>query len=162
MGAGKSTIGRHLAELLGLPFIDTDHEIEQRCGANIPWIFDVEGEQGFRVRESKVLTDVCVGAAAVVATGGGIVMIEQNRSLLEESGITVYLHATLEQQLARTGKDKNRPLLQNGDPDTVLADLMAVREPIYRELADIVYQTDNRSPRTAASEIASSLKQLQS
>ncbi|MBT8148437.1 MAG: shikimate kinase AroK [Gammaproteobacteria bacterium] len=150
MGAGKSTIGRQLASLLGRPFVDTDQEIEQRCGANIPWIFDVEGEQGFRAREAKVLQDICMGSPAVVATGGGIIGLEENRALLKGKGTTVYLHATLAQQLARTAKDKNRPLLANGDPETVLAKLNAEREPLYREMADVVYNTDNRNPRAAA------------
>ncbi len=157
MGAGKSTIGRQLAGLLGMPFIDTDHEIEQRTGADIPWIFDVEGEQGFRQREAKVLKDICASTHAVVATGGGIIGLEENRALLAVHGSTVYLHATLAQQLARTAKDKNRPLLANGDPETVLAELIAEREPLYRASADVVYQTDNRNPRAAAQEIAQAL-----
>ena len=158
MGAGKSTIGRQLASLLGRPFIDTDQEIEQRTGADIPWIFDVEGERGFRERESRVLADICAATPAVVATGGGIVGREDNRALLEASGTNVYLHATLAQQLARTSKDKNRPLLAGADPATVLAELIAEREPLYRALADVVYQTDNRNPRTAAQEIAKALE----
>ncbi|MDG1662252.1 MAG: shikimate kinase AroK [Pseudomonadales bacterium] len=157
MGAGKSTIGRHLAGLLGQPFIDTDEEIVQRTGADIPWIFDVEGEEGFRQRESKVLQDICAGAPAVVATGGGIIGREQNRVLLAQHGTVVYLHATLSQQLARTGKDKNRPLLNKGDPATILTALIKQREPLYREIADKVYLTDNRNPRVAAQEIIASL-----
>ncbi len=158
MGAGKTTIGRHLATELSLPFIDTDHEIEERCGADIPWIFDVEGEAGFRAREHKVLNDVCQNQPAVIATGGGIVMLEDNRTLLKEHGVTVYLHATVNQQLNRTGKDRSRPLLNQGDPETILADLMAIREPLYREVAHIVFPTDNRNPRSTAAEIA---KQVQ-
>ncbi len=160
MGAGKTTIGRHLASVLRMPFIDTDQLIEDRCGADIPWIFDVEGEEGFRKREARVLEDVCAGSAAVVATGGGIVMLEENRKLIAESGITVYLHASLEQQLDRTSKDRNRPLLDGNDPETVLRELMAIREPLYRELAAVVYQTDNRNPRNTANEIARQIEQL--
>ncbi|MBT8140126.1 MAG: shikimate kinase AroK [Gammaproteobacteria bacterium] len=160
MGAGKSTIGRHLAGILGMPFVDTDQEIEERSGADIPWIFDVEGEDGFRRRESRVLADVCAGTKAVVATGGGIIVAEENRSVLAKHGTTVYLHATLEQQLARTAKDKNRPLLAGGEPAEVLARLIKEREPIYRELAGVVYQTDNRSPKVAAQEIARSLAEI--
>lgn len=154
MGAGKTTIGRHLAAELSLPFIDTDHEIEQRCGADIPWIFDVEGEEGFRTREHKVLNDVCHASPAVIATGGGIVVRDDNRALLKHHGITVYLHATVSQQLNRTGKDKSRPLLNDGDPEQVLSRLMAVREPLYREVAQVVFATDNRNPRATATEIA--------
>ncbi len=154
MGAGKTTIGRHLATELSLPFVDTDQEIETRSGADIPWIFDVEGEQGFRIREHKVLADVCADVPAVVATGGGIVMLDENRALLKDGGITVYLHASVSQQLKRTGKDRSRPLLNTGDPAKVLAELMAVREPLYREVAHIVFPTDNRNPRVTAGEIA--------
>ena len=154
MGAGKTTIGRHLATVLSLPFIDTDHEIEERCGADIPWIFDVEGEEGFRVREHKVLQDICDSAPAVIATGGGIVMREENRKLLKECGVAVYLHATVKQQLARTGKDRSRPLLNSGDPKVILSDLMAIRDPLYSDVAKVVCPTDNKNPRATAADIA--------
>lgn len=160
MGAGKTTIGRQLASVLRLPFVDTDQMIEERSGADIPWIFDVEGEQGFRQRESRVLQDVCAGTSAVVATGGGIIMSEENRELIKGSGATIYLHATIEQQLDRTAKDKSRPLLREGDPEQVLRELMAAREPLYRELATLVCPTDNRNPRATAAEIAEKLEAL--
>ena len=143
-----------------MPFVDTDQLIEERSGADIPWIFDVEGEEGFRKRESRVLEDVCAGDVVVVATGGGIVMEAGNRDLIRAKGICVYLHATLEQQKDRTGKDRNRPLLMGNEPELVLQELMEVREPLYKELADIVYQTDNRNPRNTAAEIARQLEQL--
>jgi shikimate kinase len=154
MGAGKTTIGRHLATELSLPFIDTDHEIEERCGADIPWIFDVEGEEGFRLREHKVLHDICESAPAVIATGGGIIMRGDNRALLREHGVAVYLHATVNQQLSRTGKDRSRPLLNKGDPKTILTDLMTMRDPLYREVAKVVCPTDNKTPRATAADIA--------
>ena len=160
IGAGKTTIGRHLATELSLPFIDTDHEIEERCGANIPWIFDVEGEEGFRLREHKVLDDICQSSPAVIATGGGIIMRDDNRALLKEHGVAVYLHATVKQQLTRTGKDRSRPLLNKGDPKTVLTDLMAIREPLYREVAKSVFPTDNKSPRATASAIAKAVNEI--
>ena len=160
MGAGKTTIGRHLASELGLPFIDTDQVIEERAGADIPWIFDVEGEDGFRVREERILVDVADSGPAVIATGGGIVNSVANRELLGRSGVVIYLHATIQQQLARTGKDRNRPLLRDGDPRTVLEELMSVREPLYREVADLVFQTDNRNPRNTAGEIARQVRQF--
>ena len=103
MGAGKTTIGRRLATELSLPFIDTDMEIEERSGADIPWIFDVEGEEGFRRRETRVLADACESTPAVIATGGGIVTVDENRELIRENGVVVYLHATVKQQLSRTG-----------------------------------------------------------
>ena len=158
MGAGKTTIGRFLAAELLLPFIDTDEAIEQRCGADIPWIFDVEGEAGFRDREHKVLQELCQSSDAVIATGGGIVIREDNRSIIESSGVVVYLHATIEQQLMRTGKDRKRPLLNNDDPRAVLTALMQAREPLYRQLADVVVNTDSRNPRVTAN---LALKQLQ-
>jgi len=157
MGAGKTTIGRHLATELSLPFIDTDHEIEARCGADIPWIFDVEGEEGFRLREHKVLHDICESAPAVIATGGGIIMRGDNRLLLKEYGVAVYLHATVNQQLNRTGKDRSRPLLNKGDPKAVLTDLMTIRDPLYREVAKVVFPTDNKNPRATAADIAKSV-----
>ncbi len=158
MGAGKTTIGRHLASFVGLPFIDTDQVIEDRTGADIPWIFDVEGEEGFRARESKVLQDVCADDAAVVATGGGIVMSEENRKLLAANGLVVYLAASIEQQIERTSKDRNRPLLNTDSPEIVIRDLMAVRESLYVELADITRQSDNKNPKSAAQEIAKAIE----
>ncbi len=160
MGAGKTTIGRHLATELSLPFIDTDQEIEDRSGADIPWIFDVEGEEGFRKREQRVLSDACESTPAVIATGGGMVVLEENRRLMRGSGVVVYLHATVKQQLNRTGKDRNRPLLNDGDPQTILTDLMTIREPLYREIAHVVVATDNRNPRVTASEIARQVAEL--
>jgi shikimate kinase len=160
MGAGKTTIGRHLATELSLPFIDTDHEIEERCGADIPWIFDVEGEEGFRLREHKVLHDICESSPAVIATGGGIIMRGDNRALLREHGVAVYLHATVNQQLSRTGKDRSRPLLNKGDPKTILTDLMTMRDPLYREVAKVVFPTDNKNPRATAADIAKAVMSI--
>ncbi len=154
MGAGKSTIGRQLALALKLSFVDTDSEIERRCGADIPWIFDVEGESGFRAREAQVLEDVSQMNDCVIATGGGIVMQKRNQQLLHNTGYVVYLHATVEQQLARTSQDRKRPLLQVDDPAAALRQLMAVREPIYRQVADLVVDTGQRNIKKVAGEIA--------
>ncbi|VFT54401.1 shikimate kinase [Pseudomonas aeruginosa] len=137
MGAGKSTIGRLLAKELHLAFKDSDKEIEQRCGANIPWIFDVEGEVGFREREQAMLTELCAADGMVIATGGGAVMRDGNRQVLRAGGRVVYLHASVEHQIARTARDRNRPLLQKPNPGQILRDLMALRDPLYREIADV-------------------------
>jgi len=157
MGAGKSTIGRLLARALKLGFADTDHEIEARTGADIPWIFDMEGEDGFRDREEQVVEELTRLDHTVLATGGGVVMREANRRALAERGFVIYLHATLEEQLRRTRGDRNRPLLARGDPEQVLRDLIAVREPLYREIADHVIETDRSNPRVVARRLIAQL-----
>lgn len=158
MGAGKSTIGRLLAKELRLPFKDSDKEIELRTGANIPLIFDVEGEQGFRDREHATIAELCKLDGVVLATGGGAVMREDNRQALKTGGCVIYLCTSVEQQLDRTARDRNRPLLQTPNPGKVLAELMAIRDPLYREVADIIVETDERPPRLVVLEI---LEQLQ-
>ncbi|UVE18263.1 shikimate kinase AroK [Pseudomonas sp. LS44] len=160
MGAGKSTIGRLLAKELRLPFKDSDKEIEQRTGANIPWIFDVEGEQGFREREHAVLVELCEQDGVVLATGGGAVLRQDNRDALYAGGRVVYLHTSVEQQIDRTSRDRNRPLLRTGDPGRVLRELMAIRDPLYREIADIIIETDERPPRMVVQEILERLQAL--
>ena len=160
MGAGKSTIGRLLGKELRWSFKDSDKEIEQRTGADIPWIFDVEGEAGFREREQAMLAELCELEGLVIATGGGAVMRPENRVALHEGGRVVYLHTTVEQQLDRTSRDRNRPLLRTSNPGRVLADLMAVRDPLYREIADIIIETDERPPRLVVQEIIERLETL--
>jgi shikimate kinase len=160
MGAGKSTIGRLLAKELRVPFKDSDKEIEQRTGADIPWIFDVEGEAGFREREQAVIAELCELDGMVLATGGGAVMRADNRAALRHGGRVVYLHATVEQQIDRTSRDRNRPLLRNADPGKVLRELLAVRDPLYREIADIIVETDDRPPRLVVQEILERLDAL--
>nr|WP_284060364.1 shikimate kinase AroK [Pseudomonas sp. NW5] len=160
MGAGKSTIGRLLARELHLPFRDSDKEIEDRCGADIPWIFDVEGEAGFREREQAVIADLCQEDGLVLATGGGAVMRAENREALRRGGRVIYLHASVEQQLERTARDRHRPLLQTADPARVLRELLALRDPLYREIADVIIETDQRPPRLVVQEILSRLQQL--
>jgi shikimate kinase len=160
MGAGKSTIGRLLAKELRLPFKDSDKEIEQRTGADIPWIFDVEGEQGFREREQAVIAALCEFDGMVLATGGGAVMRPENRAALRSGGRVVYLHASVEQQLDRTSRDRNRPLLRAGDPGKVLRDLLAIRDPLYREIADVIVETDERPPRLVVQEILERIEAL--
>lgn len=160
MGAGKSTIGRLLAKELRLPFRDSDKEIEQRTGASIPLIFDVEGEQGFRDREHAVIADLSQMSGVVLATGGGAVLRPENRQLLQTGGHVIYLCTSVEQQLDRTSRDRNRPLLQTPNPREILASLMAVRDPLYREIADIIIETDERPPRLVVAQILGQLESL--
>jgi shikimate kinase len=158
MGAGKSTIGKYLAQHLKLRFADTDTEIEARTGADIPWIFDVEGEAGFREREVQVVEEMTTWDDIVLATGGGVVMRPENRQALGARGYVVYLHATVEEQVRRTRRDRRRPLLQKGDPEQVLRALMAIRDPLYREIADYTIDTDGCSPRTVAQRLVRDLQ----
>ncbi|MGD8175931.1 shikimate kinase AroK [Marinimicrobium sp. ARAG 43.8] len=154
MGAGKSTIGRLLAAELKVPFYDSDRAIEERTGADIPWIFDVEGEAGFRDRESAVLAELAEEPGAVIATGGGIVLRPANGEVMKQAGRVCYLTASVEHLVERTAKDKKRPLLQVDNPRQKIVDLLNERDPLYRELADWVVNTDRRSPKTVAREIA--------
>ncbi len=158
MGSGKSTIGRHLAKSLELEFVDSDHEIERRTGANIPLIFDVEGEAGFRQREKKVIDELTQRRGVVLATGGGAVLDPENRARLRERGKVIYLYATAEQLLSRTAKDRNRPLLQTADPRARLQELLAVRDALYREVADLVVDTGGRTARSAEREILAKIR----
>lgn len=155
MGAGKSTIGRVLAAELHLNFRDSDRVIEERTGANIPWIFDMEGEEGFRDRESTVLGELAKEQNIVIATGGGIVLREVNRELMKASGYVCYLTASIDQLVERTSRDKKRPLLQVENPRQKIIDLLAMRDPIYRDAADFIINTDRRSPKVVAQEISS-------
>lgn len=157
MGAGKSTIGRLLSGELHLDFVDSDKEIEDRCGANIPWIFDKEGEQGFRDREEAAIDDLTLRSGLLIATGGGVVMRKNNREHLAARGTVVYLRTSVEQQMIRTQRDKNRPLLQTQDPRATLTELFEVRDPLYQEIADIVIHTDQRNPKNVVNEIIHTL-----
>lgn len=153
MGAGKSTIGRLLAAELRLPFKDSDQQIEERCGADIPWIFDMEGEQGFRDRETAMLEELVQARGIVLATGGGAVERPENRRLLVGRGFVVYLYTSVDRQYERTARDRKRPLLQTDDPRARLEELMARRDPLYRESADLVVNTDGRNARSLAHEL---------
>ncbi|MCL4147627.1 UNVERIFIED_CONTAM: hypothetical protein GTU68_021246 [Idotea baltica] len=153
MGAGKTTIGRLLAKELRVAFKDTDKVIEQRTGADIPWIFDMEGEQGFRDREEVVVEQLCSNSGIVIATGGGVVMRSNSRRMLGSRGWVVYLHASVEQQIERTSRDRNRPLLKNQNPEVILTQLMRTRDSLYREIADFIISTGDNHPRTVVQEI---------
>ncbi|MGY5450778.1 shikimate kinase AroK [Agarivorans sp. MS3-6] len=153
MGAGKSTIGRHLAQQLHLQFYDTDQEIERRTGADIAWVFDVEGEAGFRVREEGVIDDLSLLQGIVLATGGGSVISKENRNHLSARGIVVYLETTIDKQFARTQRDKRRPLLQTDEPRDVLENLAEERNPMYADVADYTVKTDDQSAKAVANQI---------
>ena len=153
MGAGKSAVGRQLARQLHLDFVDSDEEIEMRTGVDIPFIFEKEGEAGFRQREARVIDDLSQKDGIVLATGGGAIMDPRNRNHLGARGRVIYLHTSVDQQLSRTRKGRDRPLLDNDDPRTILEALMATREPLYREIADLIVDTDGRKVRAVVSEI---------
>ncbi|VAX13581.1 Shikimate kinase I [hydrothermal vent metagenome] len=157
MGAGKTTIGRQLAKTLDLDFVDSDHEIEIRTGANIPLIFDLEGEEGFRQREMAVIDELSQRKQLVLATGGGVVLRAENRQHLHDRGIVIYLHAEIDQLLKRTHHDRNRPLLQTGNPRKKFEELMSLREPLYRETAHLIINTDQHSINHTVSRIISAL-----
>lgn len=159
MGVGKSTIGKILARELNLEFIDCDEEIERRSGADIPWIFDVEGEVGFRVRESQVLDDLTGRDGLLVATGGGAVLRKKNRTFLRERGIAIYLDSDIEVLVKRMAKDKKRPLLRNKDPQEILSRIKREREPMYREVSDIHVVVGDGSSRHAANQVLEKLQE---
>jgi len=159
MGAGKSSVGRQLAVMLHWDFLDTDHELEARCGADIPWIFDIEGEEGFRRRETEVIKDLISRSHTVVATGGGAVLSPENRQTIQKAGCVIYLTAPLEALFERVAKDKSRPLLQVDNPKEAYEKIFTQRDLLYREVADEVVVTDNlASPANVARTIFEFLK----
>lgn len=159
MGAGKSTLGRLLASALKRPFYDSDKVIEDRCGASIPWIFDLEGEEGFRTRESQVIDELTQQTGIVLATGGGAVLRPENRAALHDRGVVIFLRTTVEQQLMRTGKDRNRPLLQTENPRQRLEEMCKLRDPLYLQTAHLTINTDQRPPRQVMLDIKHQLMQ---
>lgn len=158
MGAGKTTIGKQLAQMLKMEFVDADQEIEERAGAAIDWIFEIEGEEGFRKREVKVIDDLTQRQGIVLATGGGAVIARENRNVLAGRGAVVFLQTSIEQQVERTRRDKRRPLLQNDDPKATLEDLARARETMYLEIADFVVSTDRGSVKAVAKDIVDMLQ----
>lgn len=158
MGSGKSTIGRHLAKSLGLAFLDSDHEVERRTGADIPLIFDVEGEAGFRQREKKIIDELSQRDGIVLATGGGAVLDPENRAHLRKRGMVIYLYATVDQLLVRTAKDRNRPLLRTADPRARLQELFLARDGLYRETAEWMVDTGGRTARGIEREILAKIR----
>lgn len=160
-GSGKSTIGRALSKVLDRPFLDLDHEIEERCGVKIPVIFEIEGEPGFRKRESQVLEEITLERGMVLATGGGAILAPQNRQWIAERGIVVYLRASVEELYRRTSRDRSRPLLASDNPRARLKELLTKRAPIYEDLADIVIDTGLASVTAVVQQLVSKLEQHQ-
>ncbi|MEY3201495.1 MAG: hypothetical protein RIR70_1045 [Pseudomonadota bacterium] len=158
MGAGKTTVGRQLAKRLGWRFMDADHEIEARAGVPIPTIFEHEGEAGFRKRESAVIEELSHERGVVLATGGGAVMSADNRATLAKSGFVIYLNVPVQVLFERTRRDRNRPLLQVDDPRARIEALHALRDPLYREIADLIIDSGRGSPAGVVATLEQELK----
>jgi len=158
MGSGKTTIGQRVAKQLGLDFYDCDQELESQTGASVSLIFDVEGEAGFRERETRMLERLTRRHGVLVATGGGVILSKRNRELLQRNGLVVYMSTSVAQQLRRLSRDRTRPLLQTGDRKAKLARLAAQRNPLYEELADIVFPSQNRGPDVTAQALAEAIR----
>ncbi len=156
MGSGKTTVGKQLAKRLRLDFVDSDHMIEERCGVSISTIFDIEGEDGFRKRETKMLTELCGRTGVVLATGGGAITSEENRILLRK-GFVIYLKTSIETQIARTQKNQNRPLLENVDAEEKLRELMAERGVLYEQEADLVVVSGDRVVSRVVDEVVEAM-----
>lgn len=158
MGAGKTTIGKRLAERLGLSFVDADQQLEAITGVSVPTIFECEGEAGFRVRESQLIAELMQGRAQLVATGGGAVLAEENRQRLGAHGFVVYLKVDVEQQLRRLARDRSRPLLADGDKREKLTALATIRGPLYEGIADLVFDSRHANAGLAAELLATQLE----
>lgn len=157
MGSGKTTVGKQLAKRTRMDFVDSDHIIEDRCGVSISTIFDIEGEDGFRKRETKILSELCERTGIVLATGGGAITVEESRILLRKSGFVIYLKTAIETQLARTKKNNNRPLLENVDAERRLTELMEERGVLYEQEADLIVTSGERIVSKVVDEIMSAL-----
>ncbi|VFP78351.1 Shikimate kinase 1 [Buchnera aphidicola (Cinara cuneomaculata)] len=162
MGAGKSTIGRHLSRFLKMKFYDSDHEIEKRTGVDINWVFDVEGEAEFRIREEKIVNELTNKVGIILSTGGGSVLSVKSRNLLVSRGFVVYLRTTVEEQLARTHLDKKRPLLSHiySEDKKILKSLSKIRDPIYENISDFIVDTNNQKISFIASSIIRNFRNL--
>lgn len=158
MGAGKTTIGSALARTLGFEFVDLDQELEKRTGASVSLIFDIEGETGFRERESRLLDELTLRDGLVLATGGGAVLAEDNRRRLAERGLVVYLRTPLDVLVQRTRFDTSRPLLRTDDPAATLAAILEVREPLYMDVADVVVDTGKLSVKQVVKKVIGKLE----
>ena len=157
MGSGKTTVGKQLAKRTRMDFLDSDHLIEERCGVSISTIFDIEGEEGFRKRETKMLAELCERSGVILATGGGAIASEENRIILRKSGYIVYLKTSIETQLARTQRNQNRPLLENVDAELKLTQLMEERGSLYEQEADLIVTSGDRVVAKVVEEILAAL-----
>lgn len=157
MGAGKTSVGRQLANAINYDFFDSDAEIEKRTGVNIPTIFDIEGESGFRKREQHVIDELTQMHNIVLATGGGAILADDNRAWLRQRGTVIYLNASVEQLFARTRRERNRPLLQTENPKQRIEDLLKIRAPLYHQTADLVLETDAHSVRWVVDQILANI-----
>lgn len=160
MGSGKTTIGRLVAEELGLEFHDCDHELEQSTGASVGLIFDIEGEAGFRERETLMLKNIASLKGVLVSTGGGVVIRQENRELMRKSGLVVWIKTSVQQQLNRLSHDKNRPLLQTRDREASLKRLASERNHFYRDLADLVFVSPDRNSRSTAKALSQAIREF--
>jgi len=158
MGAGKTTMGRQIARRLNMDFEDSDHAIEAHTGVDIPLIFEKEGEEGFRKRESAIIDELTQHSQLVLATGGGAILAKENRQNLKNRGLVIYLHSDIKHLLERVGHDKNRPLLQTPDPAATFREIMKIREPLYRETADIIINTGQQSIRAVINVMLDKIK----
>jgi len=160
MGAGKTTIGRKIAQQYNSEFYDSDRVIEERTGVSIPLIFDLEGEKGFRKREAEVISDLITKENIVLATGGGAVLLEENRKLMKENAFIIFLNASIEQLFNRTSRDKNRPLLQTDNPKKKLQQILNERMDIYKSIADLEVVTDNQSISLTVNNLIKTLSKI--
>ena len=158
MGSGKTTLGKRMADILGLEFIDCDQEIERRTGASVNLIFDIEGEEGFRTRETALLEELSHRTGMLVATGGGAVLSEENRRLLQRSGFVVWLRTSVAHQLHRLGRDRSRPLLQTPNRDQLLERMARERNPLYTEVADLVFDASHRNVKQVAARLCEDIQ----
>jgi shikimate kinase len=160
MGSGKTTMGRALARHLGKSFVDSDEEIIKRTGVTVPHIFDIEGESGFRLRETAIIQELVGRENTVLATGGGAVLTGQNRTMLQQNGIVIYIKASVHDLWQRTKHDRNRPLLQTGDPHAKLNELFQKRDPLYQQVSDIVVQSGRQSVHALMQQLAGKIEEF--
>jgi len=161
MGSGKTTVGKYVAKSLNHEFLDSDQKIEERAGANISWIFDVEGEEGFRNREEAIIDELTLKKGIVLSTGGGAILRKESREKLRHRGLVIYLKASAEQILKRTAKDKKRPLLQTKNREQAVKDLISKRDPLYQEIADITITTGNGKISDVTQEILLQIRAIE-